>query len=110
MLVIVSVGMPQMKKELIDTRKVTWRNLLKSGDRRSWDHSKKEDKIKTRGCHATNDQSDSILGGITRVIELGGMIKIPWAAAQSDDRRNGFWIRAITARKGKKKNMKFNIV
>ena len=24
---IVSVGMPQMKKELIDTRKATWRNL-----------------------------------------------------------------------------------
>ena len=38
---IVSVGMPQMKKELIDTRKSTWRNLSKSGDRRSWEHSTK---------------------------------------------------------------------
>ena len=35
MLDIVSVGMPQIKKELINTRKSTWRNLSKSGDRRS---------------------------------------------------------------------------
>ena len=27
MLDIVSVGMPQLKKELIDTRKYTWRNM-----------------------------------------------------------------------------------
>ena len=53
MLDIVSVGISQMKKELIDTRKATWRNLSKSGDRHSWDHSTKEDKINTRGCHAT---------------------------------------------------------
>ena len=57
MLDIVSVGMPQMNKELIDTRKATWRNLSKSGDRRSWEHSTKEDQINTRGCHTTNDQS-----------------------------------------------------
>ena len=56
MLDIVSVGIPQMKKELIDTRKSTWKNQSKSGDRRSWEHSTKEDKIVTRGCHATNDQ------------------------------------------------------
>ena len=36
MLDIVSVGMPQMKKELIVTRKSTWSNLSKSGDRHSW--------------------------------------------------------------------------
>ena len=53
---IVSVGMPQMKKELIETRKVTWRNLSKSEDHRSWEHSTKEDKIKKCGCHETNDQ------------------------------------------------------
>ena len=57
MLDIVSVGIPQMKKELIDTRKATWRNLSKSGDRLSWEHSTQEDKIKTRVCHATNYQS-----------------------------------------------------
>ena len=27
MLDIVSVGMPQLKKEIIDTRKYTWRNM-----------------------------------------------------------------------------------
>ena len=32
------------------------------------------------------------------------MISIPWAAAQSDARRNGFWSRPITAGRGKKKN------
>ena len=32
------------------------------------------------------------------------MINIPRAAAQSDARRNGFWSRTITARRGKKKN------
>ena len=57
MLDIVSVVMPQMKKELINTRKATWRNLSKSGYRRSWEQSKKEDKINTPGCHTTNDQS-----------------------------------------------------
>ena len=57
MLDIVSVGIPKMKKEIIDMRKATWRNLSKSGDRRSWEHSTKEDKIMTRGCHASNDQS-----------------------------------------------------
>ena len=34
------------------------------------------------------------------------MINIPRAAAQSDARRNGFWSRTITARRGKKKNAK----
>ena len=84
MLDIVSVGMPQMKKELIDTRKAIWRNLSKSGDRCSWEHSTKEDNIKACGCHETNDQSESTLGGTTRVIGLGGMINIPWSAAHSD--------------------------
>ena len=74
---IVSVGMPKKKKEFIDTRKSTWRNLSKSGDCHSLEHSKKEDKIKTCGCHATNDQSESTLGGNNRGIELGGMINIP---------------------------------
>ena len=83
MLDIVSVDMPQMKKELIDTWKATRMNLSKLGDRRSWEHSTKEDKIKTRGCYTNNDQSESTLGANTREIELGGMIYIPWAAAQS---------------------------
>ena len=78
---IVSMGMPRMKKELIYMRKSTWRNLSKSGDHRSWEHSTKEDNIKTRVCHAMNDQSDITLGGTNRGIELGGMINITQAAA-----------------------------
>ena len=93
-----------MNKDLIDMRKATWRNLPKSGDRRSWEHSTKEDKIRTLGFHVTNDQSESTLLVTTRGIELGGMINIPRDAAQSDARRNGFWNRPITARIGKKKN------
>ena len=81
MLDIVSLGIPQMKKDLIDTRKATWRNLSKSGDRRSWEHSTKEDKIMTHGCHATNDQLESTMGGTTWGIEFGGTINIPQAAA-----------------------------
>ena len=92
-----------MKKELINTRKATWRNLSKSGDRRSWEHSKKEDKINTCGFHATNFQSEITLGGTTRGIELGEILNNPRVAAQSDARRNGFWSRPLTARKGKKK-------
>ena len=65
---IVSVGILQMKKEVIDTRKATWRNLSKSVYRRSWEHSTKEDKIITCGCHATNDQSENTLGGTTRAL------------------------------------------
>ena len=78
---IFSVGVPRMKKDTIDTQKAIWKNLSKSGDHRSWEHSTKEDNIKTRGCHATNDQSERNLGGTTRGIELVGMINIPWAAA-----------------------------
>ena len=66
MLDIAYVGIPQMKIELIDTRKATWSNLSKSEDWCYWEHSTKEDKIKTRGCHAKNDQSESTLGGATR--------------------------------------------
>ena len=93
-----------MKKELIDTRKATCMNQSKLVDRRSWEHSTKKYNIKTRGCHATNDYSESTLGGTTRGIELGGMINIPRDTAHSDGRRNGFWSTPITARKGKKKN------
>ena len=50
MLDIVSAGMPQMNKELINTRKATWRDLSKLGDRHSWEHTTKEDKNKTNGC------------------------------------------------------------
>ena len=60
----------------------------------------------TRGCHATNDQSESTLVGTTRVIELVGMINIPWAAAQSDASRNGFWGSPITTKRVKKKNVR----
>ena len=76
MLDIVSAGMPQMNKELINTRKTTWRNLSKLGDRHSWEHTKKEDKNNTNGCHATNDQSESTMGVTNRGIELGRMIKL----------------------------------
>ena len=60
----------------------------------------------TCGCHATNDQSEITLGGTNRGIELGGMINIPRAAAQSDARRNGFWGRPITTRRGNNKNVR----
>ena len=106
MLKIVSVGILQMNKELIDTRKATWRNLSKSGDCRSWEHSTKEHKIMTGVFHATNYQSESTLGGTNRGIELCGMINILRAAAQSDSNRNSFWIRPITARRGKKNNVR----
>ena len=95
-----------MTREIIDAQKSTWRNLSISGDCRSWEHYTKEENIKTCGLHATNDQSDSTPGGTTRGIEVGGMIKISWAAAQSNTRRNGFWIKPITERIGKKKNVR----
>ena len=103
MIDIVSVVIPQTKKELINTRKATSSNLSKPGDHRSWEHSTKEDNIMTHGCHATNDQSEITLVGTTRVIELGGMINIPQTTAQSDARRNGFWSRPITTKRGKRR-------
>ena len=48
------------------------------------------------------------MGGTTRVIELGGMINIPWDTDQSDARRNGFCSGTITARRGHKKNVRVN--
>ena len=58
----------------------------------------------TRGCHATNDQSENTLGGNTRGIELCGMINIPRATLQSDASRNGFRSRSITTKRGEKNN------
>ena len=92
MLDIFSVGMPRTNKEITNMQKATQRNLSKPGDRRAWEHSTKEDNIKTHGYCATNDQSEITLGGTNRGIELGGTINIPWAADQSDARRNGFGI------------------
>ena len=46
------------------------------------------------------------MGGTTWGIEFSGMIKIPRATVQSDTRRNGFWNMPITARRGKKKNVR----
>ena len=60
----------------------------------------------TRGCHATNHQSESTMGGTTQGIELDGMIKIPQAAAQTDASRNSFWSRPITKKRGNKKNVR----
>ena len=60
----------------------------------------------TRGCHATNDQSDSTMGGTTRGIEFGEMINIPWAEAHSGASRNDFWSRPITTKRGKNKNFR----
>ena len=60
----------------------------------------------TRGCHATNDHSERVIGGTTRGIELGGMINIPRAAVQSDASSHGFWSRPITKKRGKKKNIR----
>ena len=68
----------------------------------------KEDNINTCGCHTTNDQSDSILGGTTWGIEFCGMINIPQASAQSDSRRNDFWNGLITTRRGKKNNFRLS--
>ena len=87
-------------------QKATWRNFSKSGDCRSWDHSTKENKIKTHVCHAMNDHSESTLGRNNWGIELCGMINIPWASAQSDELRNGFFSRPITAKRVKKKNVR----
>ena len=55
-------------------------------------------------CNATNYQSESTMGGTTRGIELGGMINIPRAAAQSDARRNSFCSRLIPKSRGKNTN------
>ena len=106
MLDLVKVSMKTLRAEFEDRKKATYYNLSISGDRRSWKGSKKEDRIRTRGCHATNDIAESTLGGLTRGVQLGSNVSMSRAGAQSDAKRRKDYYRPIGASKGKNKDAK----
>ena len=103
MLELVVVAMKRLRDELLDERKATYYNLSISGHLRSFEHCSKEDRISSRGCMTTNDLAESGLGGVSRSIEVGGMIGIHRAASAPDMSSNGFLNRGMpTQRRAKR--------
>ena len=68
----------------------------------SWKGCPDHLKRATWGMEATNDHSESSLGGTTHEIEKFGRINQHNAAAISDNRRNKYWSRKIKNDKDKK--------
>ena len=68
----------------------------------SWSGCSEEAKTKLKGREATNDRSESALGGATYQIQQFGRIGIPNAAAVSDMKRNRYFDRFTKKGKGEK--------
>ena len=90
MLDVTKVVLITMKDEMVDVRKSTYFNLSVSGNQRSYKHSSKQDKIDSLNVHTTNDLAESLLGGATRVIQVGSTIGLHRAATQDAAQRSGY--------------------
>ena len=85
---LVSVAMPALTKDILNTKKKCWWNLSLSGGPLSY-----------AGCNGdycyryitTKDHCESALGGATQKILIGGRAKINSAAAISDGARNNWY-------------------
>jgi hypothetical protein len=76
--------------ELHDQKKATYKYLSISGSEYSVLGCPPDVQKALRGLEATNDMSESALGGATQQIQQFGRISIPNAAAVSDARRNQY--------------------
>ena len=74
--------------ELHDEKKGTWKYLSVSGSESSFQGCPKEAKEGLHGRDATNDRSESALGGTTHQLQKYGCIGIANAAAVSDAKTN----------------------
>jgi hypothetical protein len=79
--------------ELHDEKKGTWKYLSVSGSESSFQGCPKEAKEGLHGRDATNDRSESALGGTTHQLQKYGRIGIANAAAVSDAKTNGYFCR-----------------
>ena len=89
MLDVAKVVLTTMKDEMLDEKKSTFYNLSVSGNKRSYKHSSKQDKIDLLNVHTTN-VSESLLGGTTSVIQVGSTIGLHRAATQDAAKRSGY--------------------
>ena len=58
------------KDEMLDVKKSTYYNVSVSGNKRSYKHSSKQNKIDSLNVHTKNDLAKSLLGGATSVIQV----------------------------------------
>jgi hypothetical protein len=77
--------------KLHNEKKATWKYLSISGSQVSFQGCPKEVKEGLHGCDATNDRSESALGGTTHQLQKYGRIGIANAVAVSDAKTNGYF-------------------
>ena len=90
---LAKVAADAIVRELEDEKKASRKYLSIDGSSHSWAGCSTEAKEKLLGREATNDRSESALGGATYQIQQYGRIGIPNAAAVSDMKRNGYFKR-----------------
>ena len=76
-------------------KKANWKYLSISGSPVSFQGCPKKVKEGLHGREATNDRSESALGGTTHQLQKYGRIGISNAAAISDDKTNGYFRRFL---------------
>ena len=103
LLEIVKVGMTRLRDEMLDPKKATYYNLSVSKEPTSWEYCSDRDKIDSRGCIPNNDLAESMIGGVGRNIEIGGMVGIHRAAGQSDMKRSGYLRRGLPVQRKRKR-------
>ncbi len=96
---LAQVAATAILKELHDQKKATWKYLTISGTNFSFTLCPDEVKERLLGCEATNDLSESALGGTTQQITKYGRINQTNAAAVSDMKRNSYLTRVTRKRK-----------
>ena len=89
-----TIAMKAILKELLDEKKATHKYLSHYGLPSSWKGCPDTVKRATLGLEATNDYSESTLGGTTHELTKFGRIGQHNAAAVNDNRRNKYWARS----------------
>mmetsp|Transcript_29604 Transcript_29604/g.62781 ORF Transcript_29604/g.62781 Transcript_29604/m.62781 type:complete len:567 (+) Transcript_29604:520-2220(+) len=92
-------------KEIDDKNKATYKYTKASKTLHSYALCPEETKKDFLGCKATNDESESALGGATYQIQRFGRINLAAAGAISDARRNAFLYRPTSKKDKKSKGM-----
>jgi hypothetical protein len=83
------VATEALLRELLDEKKATYKYLSLSGSDYSAVHEKYESRQQALlGVTATNDEAESVLGGITSNVQRYGRIHLSSAGAVSDTKRN----------------------
>ena len=91
--------------ELHDEKKATWKYLSISGSHFSYQGCPSDVRNELLGREATNDRSESALGGTTHQLQKYGRIGISNAAAVSDAKTNGYFRRFTSQNSRKTKGM-----